>query len=64
MIESRHPDQEQAIAAALSASEPGDIVIIHAGDCGTMSPPADATQAEIDALCTCTPLEIVTGAKA
>jgi len=37
MIESRHLDQERAIKAALESSEPGDIVEIHADDCGTIA---------------------------
>lgn len=64
MIESHHKEQEAAIAAALSASEPGDIVSIHAGDCGTVNLAGDETIEESDAACTCTPIEIVVGPKA
>lgn len=74
MIESKHPNQERAIAAALEASEPGDVVEIHADDCGTIeldvcascggSGVSHFTEVCDDCRCTCTPIVITVGPKA
>jgi hypothetical protein len=58
---STHPTQDEALAAALAESQPGDQVSIHDSECGTR---AARSSEEAEALCTCEPLVITIGAVA
>lgn len=52
--------RDEAIAAALAESLPGDILTIHEDRCGS----ADASTCEEEAKCDCSPMELVVGATA
>jgi hypothetical protein len=47
----RHPTKDEAIAAALNESEPGDLVLIHESECAT----------QVDEPCDCDVLTIKVG---
>lgn len=64
MIESVHRSQDEAITAALRESNPGDVIEIHAGDCGTLRLGPNPSEAEQEAACSCAPLVVTVGPRA
>lgn len=62
VLESLHPDQQRAIAAALEASQPGDVISVHTHDC-PISAIAEPTDEDMEG-CGCQPLTFTVGAEA